>query len=182
MDVFALIGIPFGVFLIAFVCAGYAIGGSAASPDAEQAVPSTPRSRIRRTALLLVATVLAVFGAIAAADVGAFSRLTDAGYAVEPAALLFGLEAIVDLALVIVVALPGWSARRTWILRTVGLYWLCVACPILIVSDAGTGWLSVEPANGFFVLGLPAFAWEAVACFAPVALLWFASRANAETP
>ena len=181
MDVFALIGVPFGVFLVAFVGAGYSIGGSAAGSDPGLAERPGVHVRVRRTALVLVATALALFGAAAAATAGAFSRLTDQGYAVEPAALVFALEAIVDLALATVVALPGWSARRGWVLRTVGVYWLCLAGPTLIVADAGPGWLSATPGDGTLLLGLAPFYPEAAAVLVPALLIWLASRASAWT-
>jgi hypothetical protein len=182
VDVFLLIGIPFGVFLIAFAWAGYAIGGTAPSPDPALPVRATLRSRIGPTGLTLLAGALTAFGAAAAATAGAFARLTDVGYAVEPAALLFVFEAAVDLTLAILVILPGWSARRAWVLRTVGIYWLWLAGPTMIVADGGPGWLSANPANGMALLGLPAFGWEAVAVLIPALLIWLASRAKAIVP
>lgn len=179
MDVFLLVGIPFGIFLIAFVSAGNAIGGTAANPNPALPLRSTMRLRVVPTALVLVAANLVAFGAAAAATAGAFARLTDAGYAIEPAALLFVLEAAVDLGLVVLVILPGWSARRAWVLRAVGVYWLCAALPILILADGGPGWLSMNPSNGMLMLGLPVFSWETVAALMPALLIWRASIARA---
>jgi hypothetical protein len=178
MDVFPLIGVPFGVFLIAFLWAGYAIGDRATG--AAQGIPerSALRQRIRPTVLVLIAAILALLGAVAATVAGAFARLTDAGLAIEPAALLLILEALVDLALATAVALPGWSARRAWVMRTVGVYWLCAAGPTMILADAGSGWLSTNPANGMLLLGLPAFSWEAIAVLMPALLIWRASQAT----
>jgi hypothetical protein len=180
VDVFLLIGIPFGIFLTAFVWAGYAIGGTAAGPDPALPLRSTMRLRVVPAALVLVAANLAAFGAAAAATAGAFARLTDAGFPVEPAALLFTLEAAIDLGLVILVILPGWSTRRAWILRTVGAYWLCAALPTMILADGGSGWLSMNPSNGMLMLGLPVFTWETVAALLPALLIWRASIARAQ--
>jgi hypothetical protein len=179
MDVFLFVGLPIGVFLVAFVWAGYAIGANAASQFAEPPAPPTPRQRTRRTVTTLIAAAIAALGAMAAASAGAFSRVTDEAYVIEPAALILIIEATVDLALAAVVALPGWSPGRAWVLRTVGLYWLCLAGPVLILSDAGPGWMSADPAAGLFFLGLPAFCWEIVAVVVPALLIWLASRANA---
>ena len=183
MDVFALVGVPFAVFLAAFTFAGYSIGGSAAGPERDRPSRSTPQARIRRAALLVIAAALAVLGSAAAAAAGAFARLTDQGYPIEPAALLFALEAAVDLALLLVVALPSWSARRAWAIRAIGLYWLCAAAPILILADAGSG--SPPPAgtaNDALLLGMAPILWEVAAVLAPAVLLWVASIGTAETP
>jgi hypothetical protein len=126
----------------------------------------------------LLAGALSMLGAAAAATAGAFAHLTDVAFAIEPAALLFVLEAAVDLALAILVILPGWSARRAWILRTTGVYWLCVALPALILADAGPGWLSTDPATAMMLLGLPAFAWEGIAVLLPAMSIWRASVAR----
>jgi hypothetical protein len=138
------------------------------------------RLRVVPAALVLVAANLAAFGAATAATAGAFARLTDAGFPVEPAALLFTLEAAIDLGLVILVILPGWSTRRAWILRTVGAYWLCAALPTMILADGGSGWLSMNPSNGMLMLGLPVFTWETVAALLPALLIWRASIARAQ--
>ena len=176
MDVFPLIGIPFGVFLVAAVYAGYAIGGHATSPDAALPAQATLRRRAIPTAMVLVAALLALLGAAAATTAGAFARLTNAGYAIEPAALLFMLEAAVDLAFVALVLLPGWSTRRAWILRTVSVYWLCAAAPTMILADGGAGWLSTNPAYGMTLLAVPSFTWEAIGVLMPALLIWRASR------
>jgi hypothetical protein len=82
----------------------------------------------------------------------------------------------VDLALVAAVILPGWSARRAWTLRTIGVYWLCLAGPALLLADAGSGWLSFDSANGMTQLGIPDFILEGAAAIVPAMLLWTASR------
>jgi hypothetical protein len=181
MDVFLLIGIPFAVFLVAAVWIGYAIGGHAASTDVAPLPRTTLRTRATPTAMVLVAALMAVMGAAAAATAGAFARLTNAGYAIEPAALLFLLEATVDLALAALVLLPGWSIRRAWILRAVSAYWLCAAAPTLILADGGAGWLSTNPAYGMTLLAVPSFSWEAIAVLMPALLIWRASRKNVAT-
>ena len=181
MDVFLFIGIPFAIFLIAAVYVGYAAGGHVVSPDAAPPAKATLRVRAFPTVLVLVATLLAVIGAAAAAAAGAFARLTDAAYAVEPAALLFLLEAAVDLALAVLVGFPGWSARRTWILRAVSVYWLCAAGPTMILADGGTGWLSTNPAYGMTFLAVPSFSWEAIAVLMPALLIWRASQVRSRT-
>ncbi len=178
MDVFLFVGVPFGILLVPFVWAGYAIGGTAGGPDPAQSARATLRLRIGPAALVLLAGALSMLGAAAAATAGAFAHLTDVAFAIEPAALLFVLEAAVDLALAILVILPGWSARRAWILRTTGVYWLCVALPALILADAGPGWLSTDPATAMMLLGLPAFAWEGIAVLLPAMSIWRASVAR----
>ncbi|HEX7491921.1 MAG TPA: hypothetical protein VF337_09500 [Candidatus Limnocylindrales bacterium] len=174
MDVFLMVGLPFLAFLIPVAWAAYGIGGSGSDPLAMQAEP-TGRVRIRRAALVLVAGLVTGLGAASAASAHAFGRTTDAGLAVEPAALLFTLEAVVDLVLIAVVALPGWSNRRAWALRMAGVYWLCLAAPAWILADAGPGWISTG-SDGIYALGLPAFIWETVAALVPPLLLWLAAR------
>ena len=61
-------------------------------------------------------------------------------------------------------------------MRTIGAYWLCLALPIMILADGGTGWISANPGFGMTLLGLPSFGWEAVAVVLPTLLLWRASR------
>lgn len=173
MNVFLMVGLPFAIFLIPAAWAAYGIGGSAADRLLKPAAP-TGRVRIRRVVLVLAAALIAALGAAAAASADAFGRTTDAGYAIDPVALLFALEAVVDIALIAAVILPGWSNRRAWTLRMVGIYWLCLAAPTWILADAGPGWLSTGP-DGIFFLGLPAFIWETVAALAPLALLWLAA-------
>ena len=179
MDIFLLVGFPFAVFLIAFAWAGYAIGERAAGPDPEVPARGTLRHRLRPMSLVLIATVLAAAGACAAAVGGAFARTTDVAYPIEPAALLFVLEALVDLALAVLVAIPGWSARRAWVMRAVGVYWLCAAVPIMILADPGSGWLSTNPATGMLFLGLPSFSWEVIAVSIPALLIMRASKTEA---
>jgi hypothetical protein len=181
MDVFLLIGIPFGVFLVAAVWIGYSIGGHAASPDAAPPARATLRLRIFPAALVLAAAGLTVLGAAASASAGAFERLTNAGYAIEPATLALTLETIVDFALAAVVVLPAWSIRRAWVLRTVAVYWLCAAAPTMILADGGAGWLSTNPSYGMTMLGVPSFSWEAVAVLMPALLILRASRGGAPT-
>lgn len=176
MEVFLVIGIPFVVFLVAFVWAGYGIGGTVPKPDPASPVRATLRSRVGPAALVLLAAVFAGFGAAAAATAGAFARTTDVGYPIEPAALLFLLEAVVDLVLVAVVILPGWSPRRAWILRTIGIYWLCASFPSVILADAGSNWLSTNPAYGMTLLAVPAFSWEAIGILMPALLILRVSR------
>jgi hypothetical protein len=162
VDVFAFVGIPFVVLLAAFTLVGNAIGDNAAGPDP---VPSVPPAR-----------GLSGGGAAAAAAGGAFSHLTDESYAIEPAALLFALEAGVGLALAVVVALPNWSARRAWVLRAIGLYWLCVAGPALILADYGNGWISLtDQGSASLPLGLAPFPLEIIAAIVPAVLIWIAS-------
>jgi hypothetical protein len=181
MDVFLLIGIPFAVFLVADVWIGYAIGGHAAGPDTAPLPRTTPKTRATPAAMVLTGAVLTLFGAAAAATAGAFARLTNAGYAIEPAALLFLLEAAVDLALAALVLLPGWSIRRAWILRAMSVYWLCAAAPTMILADGGAGWLSTNPGYGMTLLAVPSFSWEAIAVLMPALLIWRASRKNVAT-
>ena len=181
MDVFLLIGLPFAVFLAAAVSAGYAMGGHAAGPDAAPPARATLRLRIVPTVLVLAAAGLTVLGAAAAASAGAFERLTNAGYAIEPAALLLALETAIDLALAAVVVRPPWSIRRAWVLRTVAVYWLCAAAPTMILADGGPGWLSTNPGYGMTMLGVPSFSWEAIAVLIPALLILRASRGGAPT-
>jgi hypothetical protein len=181
MDVFLYIGVPFGILLVPFVWAAMGIGGSASDPNQTPPSPPTIRLRLRRTTIILGAALITGLGAAAAASAGAFARTTDVGYPIEPTALLFALEALVDIALIAVVALPGWSGRRAWLLRMLGIYWLCAAAPILILADAGPGWLSTDPATGLMMAGIPAFSWELLAAFAPAVLLLIASR-NGRSP
>jgi hypothetical protein len=161
--------------LAAAAWAAYGIGGigGIGDPLQSEAGPSG-RSRLKRAALVLAAALLAALGAAAAASADAFGRTTNAGYAIEPAALLFALEAVVDIVLVAVVVLPGWSSRRAWAVRMAGVYWLCLAAPTWILVDAGPGWLSTG-ADGIYFLGLPAFIWEAAAALLPLILLWTAA-------
>ena len=183
MDELLLIGAPFLIFLVAAVWAGYSIGKTAPgdapslgdAPDSPSG-RATFRMRLGPTGLVLLAAALTVLAAAAANAAGAFARLTDAGFPAEPAALLFGLEAVVDVALAAAVVLPSWSARRGWVVRTIGVYWLCLALPIMILADGGTGWISANPGFGMTLLGLPSFGWEAVAVVLPTLLLWRASR------
>jgi hypothetical protein len=182
MEVFLIVGIPFAVFLIGFTWAGYGIGGTTPKPDPASSVRATLRSRVGPAAIVVLAAALAALGAAAAATAGAFARLTDVGYPIEPAALLFLLEAVADLALAVVVILPGWSPRRVWILRTLAIYWLCAAFPIVILADAGPDWLSTNPAYGMTLLAVPAFIWEAIAIVIPALLILRVSRTRAATP
>jgi hypothetical protein len=175
MEIFLYIGVPFGVLLIPFVWAAYGIGGSATDPT-ETPIRPTDRRRTFRSILVLAAVSITVSGALAAASAGAFARITDVGFAVEPTALFFILETAVDLVLVTAVIFPGWSARRAWLLRTIGVYWLCLAGPALLLADAGSGWLSFDSANGMTQLGIPDFIWEGAAAIVPALLLWTASR------
>ena len=173
MDIF-LLAIPFAVLLVPFVWAGYGIGGHAADANEAPAPAPSRRRRLARSVLVVAAAKVAALGAAAAASAGAFARTTDAGYNIEPTALIFTLEAVVTVALVAIVALPGWSGRRAWVLRTVGVYWLCLALPAMILADAGADWLSIDPGRGISFLAVPAFVWEAAAAAAPALLLWFA--------
>jgi hypothetical protein len=177
VEVFAFVGIPFLVLLLAFALVGNAIGGNAAGPgtDQEPSAPVTAGMRLRPAAVILAASGLAAAGAWAAAAGGAFASLTDQGYAIEPAALVFAIEAIAGIALAGLVALAGLSARRAWILRTVGLCWLCAAAPVLILSDTGAGWVSLVDQRGLLPLGLSPFPIELVAAVAPAVLVWIAS-------
>jgi hypothetical protein len=176
VDVFAFVGIPFVVLLAAFTLVGNAIGDNAAGPDPVPSVPPARGARVRRAALVVVAAGLSGGGAAAAAAGGAFSHLTDESYAIEPAALLFALEAGVGLALAVVVALPNWSARRAWVLRAIGLYWLCVAGPALILADYGNGWISLtDQGSASLPLGLAPFPLEIIAAIVPAVLIWIAS-------
>jgi len=134
--------------------------------------------RLGPAGLLLFAAALTVLGAAAATAAGAFARLTDAGFAVEPAALMFMLETFVDLVLAAIVILPGWSAGRGWVMRAIGAYWLCLAVPIMILADGGPGWISASPGFGMTLLGLPSFGWESVAVVLPTLLIWRASRSR----
>jgi hypothetical protein len=181
MDVFLIVGLPFGLFLVAFAWAGYSIGGSAAGPDGTPPPPGG-RRRLGRSGLIAGAAVVTALGAGAAGSAGAFARTTNTGYPVEPTALLLALEAVADLALVAVVALPGWSSRRAWTLRMVAVYWLCLALPAWILADAGPDWLSTDPARAILMLGFPAFVWEALALVVPAILVLFASRATSRPP
>jgi hypothetical protein len=182
VEVLALVGIPFAVVLVAFVLVGNAIGGSAAGPDAQPWAPVARGTRVRRIVLVVAAAGLAALGAGAAAAGGAFSQLMDQGYAIEPSALVFALEAGAGLALTGVVALGGWSPRRAWILRAIGLYWLCVAGPALILADTGAGWISlVDRGRGSLPLGLAPFPFEVVAALMPAVLIWIASLGSRET-
>jgi hypothetical protein len=184
MDIFAIVGIPFAVFLVVFALVGNAIGGSAAAPDdaAAPAAPASGRVRARRCVLLLAAAAVAACGAAAAATGAAFSRLTEASYAIEPAALLFTLEAAVAVGLAGVAALSGWSARRAWVLRTVGVYWLGVAGPALILADSGSGWISLTASGtAALPLGLSPFPVEVVAAVVPAILFWVASFGSSGT-
>jgi hypothetical protein len=170
------------VLLAAFTLVGNAVGGSAAGRDPVPSVPPTRGARVRRATLVVAAAGLSAGGAAAAAAGGAFSHLTDEGYAIEPTALLFALEAGVGLALAAVVALPGWSSRRAWILRAIGLYWLCVAGPSLILADYGTGWISLtDQASRSLPLGLAPFPLEIMASVVPAVLIWIASVDGRET-
>jgi len=179
MDELLLIGTPFAVFLAASVWAGYAIGGSAADPSRLALEPGGLPGRLRRGGLVLAAAALSAGGAAAAAAAGAFARLTDAGFAVEPAAMIFLLEALVDLALAAFIVARSPSPRQAWVARAIALYWLCLAAPTMILADGGTGWISISPGDGMTLLGLPSFGWEAVAVVAPALLIWQASRSRA---
>jgi hypothetical protein len=174
MDVFLLVGLPFVTFLIPVAWAAYGIGGSGADPFRKPVRPPG-RVRVRRTLLLVAAASVTALGAAAAASADAFGRTTDAGFVIDPAALIFALEAVADLGLIAVVILPGWSNRRAWALRMMGIYWLCLAAPIWILADAGPGWLSTDPASGIFFLGLPVAALEATAALLPMLLIWIAA-------
>jgi hypothetical protein len=197
MDEFILIGAPFAIFLTAAIWIGWSIArsGSAerspvtepASVDGAEPAPAagaeqtsgrggeslTPRLRRARPDVL--ATALTALGAAAAAAAGAFARLTDAGFAAEPAALILAFEAAVDLAIALA-CLRGWSAGQAWVMRVIGGYWLCLAAPVMILADGGQGWISASPGNGMALLGLPSFGWEAVAVVVPAVLIWRASR------
>jgi hypothetical protein len=175
MDIFLYIGVPFGVLLIPFVWAAYGIGGSATGPT-ETPIRPTGRRRTIRSILVFTAALVTVSGALAAASAGALARTTDVDFAIEPTALFYVLEAAVDLALAAAVIFPGWSARRAWLLRTIGVYWLCLAGPALLLADAGPGWLTFDSANGMTQLGIPDFIWEGAAAVVPALLLWTASR------
>jgi hypothetical protein len=177
VDIF-LLAVPFAVFLIPFLWAAYGIGGSATDPN--EAPPPAPgaRRRLARSILVVSAAILAAIGAAAAASAGAFARTTNAGYYIEPTALFFALQAMVNLVLLAIVALPGWSTRRAWALRMIGVYWACLAIPAMILADAGPDWLSTDPGHGVFFLAVPAFVWEAAAALAPALLLWIASRSE----
>jgi hypothetical protein len=191
MNEFLLIGAPFALFLVASAWVGYSIGKTAAGPGTSPADTGTSpgdgaeassgaraglRKRLWPAVLILLAAALTALGAAAATAAGAFARLTDAGFAVEPAALLFLMETLVELALAIVIVLPTWSAGRSWILRSIGAYWLCLAIPTMILADGGTGWISANPGFGMTLLGLPSFGWEAAAVVLPALLLWRASQ------
>ena len=178
MEVFLVVGIPFGIFLAAFAWAGYSIGRTVPEPDPASPIRADLRTRLAPAALVLLAAVLAGFGAAAAAIAGAFARTTNASYPIEPAALLFALEAGFDLVLAVAVLTPGWSPVRAWIMRTIGVYWLCVAIPIVILADAGPNWLSANPAYGMTMLAVPEFSWEAVAVLMPALLILRASQAR----
>jgi hypothetical protein len=198
MDELILIGAPFVIFLIAAAWIGYSIArsGSAAErspviePASGGATDETPATgserhlpgagssltpRLRRAGLVLLAAALTALGAAAATAAGAFGRLTDAGFALEPAALVLGFEAAVDLVIALV-CLRGLSAAGAWVMRLIGGYWLCVAAPVMILADGGPGWISASPGFGMTLLGLPSFGWEAVAVVAPALLIWRASR------
>jgi hypothetical protein len=178
MDEFAIIGLPFAVFLVAAVLTGRSIGRAAGLGEAAGTPRATMRRRLAAAALVAVAAGLTALGAAAATAAGAFARLTDAGYAIEPAALLLVLEAAIDLVLAAVVAVPGWTPRRAWVMRTIGVYWLCLAIPTLVLADGGSGWISLNPGDGMTLLGVPSFGWEAVAVVVPALLLWRASLAR----
>jgi hypothetical protein len=180
VDEFILIGAPFAVFLIAAVWAGHSIGRAQAGFQAAADSRAALRGRVVPATLTLLAAALAVVGAAAAAAAGAFARLTDAGFAIEPTALILILEAGVDLALAAVAVAPGWSPGRAWTMRTIGVYWLCLAIPTMILADGGAGWISTTPDPGMTLLGLPSFGWEAVAVVLPALLLWRASLARTE--
>jgi hypothetical protein len=64
-------------------------------------------------------------------------------------------------------------------MRTVGVYWLCAAVPIMILADPGSGWLSTNPATGMLFLGLPSFSWEVIAVSIPALLIMRASKTEA---
>lgn len=171
MEVFVFVGIPFGVFLAAFAWAGYAIGRAVPEPDPESRLRPDLRTRLGPGVVVLVAAILTALGCTAAAIAGAFARTTDVSYPIEPSALLLALETCVDIALAIAVIAPGWSPKRAWIMRTIGVYWLCVAIPTVILADAGPNWLSANPAYGMTMLAVPAFSWEAVAVLMPALLI-----------
>ena len=179
MDVFLFVGIPFVIFLAAALWIGHAVGEHSVSPDAPASTVVTLRVRAVPTILVLVAALLAFMGAAAAATAGAFARMTDAAYVIEPAALLFLLEAVADLALAALVGLPGWSMRRAWLLRAVSVYWLCAAAPTMILADGVSGWLSTNPSYGMTFLAVPSFSWEAIAVLMPALLILRASRMHA---
>ena len=184
MEEFLLIGAPFALFLVASAWVGYSIGKTAAGPETSPAAGAETsvgthtglRARLLPAILVLLAVALTALGAAAATTAGAFARLTDAGFAFEPAALLFLLETLVELVLALAIVLHGWSAARSWIMRLIGAYWLCLAIPVMILADGGPGWISASPGFGMTLLGLPSFGWEAAAVVLPALLIWRASR------
>jgi hypothetical protein len=174
MDELILIGAPFSIFLAASAWIGYSIARSGTAERAPVAGAGlTPG--LRRAGLVMLATALTAFGAAAAVAAGAFARLTDAGFAVEPAALILAFEAAVDLAIALA-CVRGWSAGKAWVMRVIGGYWLCLAAPVMILADGGQGWISASPGNGMTLLGLPSFGWEAVSVVVPAVFIWRASR------
>jgi hypothetical protein len=165
VDVFAIVGLPFVVLLAAFAFAGYSVGGVVVAPDEAPAIP-TRRRLLVRTALLLLAAVAAAVGAVVVASNSPFANLTAVSYAIEPAALIFAMQAAVDVVLIALVVLPGWSMRRAWIMRTIGVYWLCSALPALILADPGSSGGS---------MAVPALIVEIAAFVAGAILLWLAT-------
>jgi hypothetical protein len=166
-------GIVFVIALCGFGGLGIAIGATAEGPDPAPPLASPVRVRATRAALLAIAAYLALLGAGAAA-VGAWLDDPAIGRA---EAVVFLLEAAVDLGLAVFLLLPGWTLRRVWLLRLVATCWLVVGPPA-VVFTLGRGPLAT------FYLGFDPAGWAVFSVVVGATLVWLASLggggANAE--
>ena len=164
-------GIALVVLLIVFAGIGVAVGAGAEGPDPGPPGQSPLKVRTTRAALLAVAAFMAVLG-LEAALVAGWQQDPSTG---RSEAVVFLLEAVVDLALALVVLMPAWTLRRIWVLRLVAVCWLVVG-PVALVITIGSGPLTT------FYLGLGPDMWVAISVVVGALLVWLSSLGSATLP
>jgi hypothetical protein len=157
-------GIAFVVLLVVFAGVGLAFGAGAEGPDPGPPGLSPLKLRATRAVLLAIAAFMAVLGAEAALVAG-WQQDPSTGRA---EALVFLLEAAVDLGLALLVLMPAWTLRRVWVIRLVAACWIVVG-PIALVLTFGSG-----PAATFY-LNLGPDSWAGLSVVAGAVLVWLSS-------